>query len=475
MKKTFRKGQVYGGWPLVEFINGGGNGEVWLTKNTSGEKCAIKLLKKLKTVAYHRFADEVQTIKDNSDVKGILEIKDDYLPEDQTQTEFAWYVMPLAQPISDYAKGLEAEQIVNVIISIAETLKILHDRGIAHRDIKPGNILVCNHQACLADFGLVDYPDKKDLTQKGESIGPKWTMAPEMRRDPQNANPMPADVYSLAKTLWILLTKEDKGFEGQYLYGSINELKRYNPLIYTNPLDNLLFDCTDNDPEKRLNLQSFITQLKDWTKLNKDFESRNKRQWVELQESLFPTAIPHRVIWENTHDIVKVLNIIGSIDSLNHMFYPSGGGNDLIGAKLSHEQDLIELNTGSTEVVKPKRLIFESFNYDLQWNYFRLETDSFAPSGVYNYDNWERHYEYVLEMRPGSYGNPEAIEEISGDSRTVARFFKGGDFVIFQKTSIYNKISGTYDGRHARMNTDQFRGYIQTGVDGMKHRNEHGK
>ncbi|QWH96979.1 protein kinase domain-containing protein [Bacillus mycoides] len=470
MKKEFKKGQVFGSWTLIQFINGGGNGEVWLTESEKGEKFAIKLLKKLTNVAYHRFVDEVETIKNNSDVKGILEIKDHYLPKDQKET--AWYVMPLAQSITDYIKSFEAEQIVDVILSIAETLKSLHERGISHRDIKPGNMLVFEDQVCLTDFGLVDYPEKLDLTHKGEMVGPKWTMAPEMKRDPKNANPMLADVYSLGKTLWILLTKEDKGFEGQYLYGSINELKRYQPLIYTNPLDNLIFTCTDNDPTKRPNIQSFIIRLKEWKKLNRDFESRNKRQWTELQESLFPTALPKRVIWENIHDIVKVLNIIGSINDLNHMFYPSGGGNDLKGAKLSHEQGQIELDTGFAEIIKPKRLIFESFDYDPQWNYFRIETESFPPSSVYNYDNWHHPYEYLLELQPGCYGNPKATEETPDGLRTVKRFFKGGDFVIFQKTSIYNKLSDTYDGRHAKMTTEQFRKYIQSGVDAVKQSNK---
>ena len=40
----------------------------------------------------------------------------------------------------------------------------------------------------LADFGLVDYPDKEDVTTKFESVGSKWTMAPEMRRSPQVAD-----------------------------------------------------------------------------------------------------------------------------------------------------------------------------------------------------------------------------------------------------------------------------------------------
>lgn len=75
-----------------------------------------------------------------------------------------------------------------------------------------------NDQFFLADFGLVDDPDKADITSTGEQIGAKRTIAPEMKWSSQRADGKPADVYSLAKTLWILLTGRRDSFEGQYDY-----------------------------------------------------------------------------------------------------------------------------------------------------------------------------------------------------------------------------------------------------------------
>ena len=45
-------------------------------------------------------------------------------------------------------------------------------------------------------------------------------------------------------------------------------------------------------------------------------------------------------------DIINVLNIIGSIPNLNHMFYPGGGGMDLLKVELATEPDCIALYTG---------------------------------------------------------------------------------------------------------------------------------
>jgi hypothetical protein len=49
-------------------------------------------------------------------------------------------------------------------------------------------------------------------------------MAPEMKRESSNADLAKVDVYSLAKTLYILLTNNDKCFDGQYSTDSIFNL-----------------------------------------------------------------------------------------------------------------------------------------------------------------------------------------------------------------------------------------------------------
>ena len=128
-----------------------------------------------------------------------------------------WYAMPLAVPLKDKLKDLGSlEEKVNCILEVAETLILLHEKDIVHRDIKPQNIYFYNGKYCLGDFGLVDYPAKKDLTLLQEPVGPKATMAPEMRYNAKEADGKKADVYSLAKTLWIVLTGMEYGFEGRY-------------------------------------------------------------------------------------------------------------------------------------------------------------------------------------------------------------------------------------------------------------------
>jgi len=454
--KNFKKQQEFDKWKLEKRINGGGNGEVWKVSKDN-EIFAIKLLKKLTKTSYERFKDEIKIIEQLQGTNGILPIIDYNLP-DYHQKEQAWYVMPIAKDLRTEVKAYSAEVKINVVISIAKVLKELHEKDITHRDIKPGNILIYNNEICLADFGLVDYPDKADLTKRQESVGPKWTMDPEMKRNPTIADSKSADVYSLAKTLWILVTNESLGFEGEYSNKSRVALKNYDGALYTGGLDDILQKATNHDVNARPSMEQFLNELEKWSEESADFEKRNKEEWKLIQKELFPNTLPSRVIWEDINDIVKILNVIGSIDALNHMFIPGGGGMDLLNAKLASEEGCIELNTGLVDVVKPIRLIFESFSLDYQWNYFRLEIDELEPFEANEREEYSLNYEFIVEDNSGNYRVKKRENEVG---RELHRYYKPGAFVLFQKTSIYNKNPSTYDGRHSKVSTEEFREYIK--------------
>ena len=95
---TRQTGQRLNCWKLVKLLEQqGGNGEVWRAQDDD-KTVAIKFLKKLNSKAYQRFRDEVETVRKNSDIEGILPILDFYLPENPYGLA-PWYVMPFATPI----------------------------------------------------------------------------------------------------------------------------------------------------------------------------------------------------------------------------------------------------------------------------------------------------------------------------------------------------------------------------------------
>ncbi len=100
---------------------------------------------------------------------------------------------------------------VEILTQVATALDAAHARGVLHRDVKPGNILLdSDGSAYLADFGIARLfaPDVTRLTETGDYIGTLDYMAPErlMHDDAGTAIGTASDVYSLACVLFQCLT-----------------------------------------------------------------------------------------------------------------------------------------------------------------------------------------------------------------------------------------------------------------------------
>ncbi len=103
---------------------------------------------------------------------------------------------------------LPPERAVALLAGIAAALDAAHARGMLHRDVKPGNILLgadaSSDHAYLADFGLATAAHGKGLTRTGEVLGTIDYVSPEQARG--EALDARSDVWSLAAVLFECVT-----------------------------------------------------------------------------------------------------------------------------------------------------------------------------------------------------------------------------------------------------------------------------
>lgn len=473
-------GLTFGQWTLRSWLGAGGHGRVWLAVDRAGNEVALKILVKTKAVPYARFRDEVGVLRRNTDVPGVLPVVDAWLPDSPGGGDIRsrpWFAMPVAKRLVERAGTMSLIERVELFAQLAETLATLHSRKIAHRDIKPSNLVWYNGRACLCDFGLVDFPGKDDLTAPKEDIGPRWTMAPEVRRLGRDADPFPADVYSLAKSLWIILVGVEKGFDGQYAPSgtmglrALTEAKRSaeEKQAYWGGLDALLTASTEGDPAKRPTMEGFAGRLRAWLAIARSWNSSSAHTWLALQQTLFPVAVPSHASWEKVEDVTNILTAVATTGWLNHMFFPDGGGADLTSVAKAPEDGYIELRCDDDDVsvVKPGRLFFESCGAAAEWAYFFLEVSPCSPVDPKRSSVDGCYVEHLAEVPGRGYvGSADLLEEaddagLPEGSRAVARYWRGS-FVFFQKSSTYNTALRTadfdvYAAPHAQMSAAEFR------------------
>lgn len=211
--------------------------------------------------------------------------------------------------------------------------------------------------------------------------------------------------------------------------------------------------------------------------LHNEFLIQNKKDWKKIHNSIFGDNVPSQCTWTNRTAIIDVLNKIGKVENSNHMFFPNGGGLDLLGASISHEIDCIELHTGVNRILHPKSLTFNYVDSEYEWNYFRLETNKLNSTEVYEDLPNDSFSEDLTELYPLNYVSRVYWDEAKYDeedlppsARLVVRVLKGS-FVIFKKTSIYNRNLNTYDAIHETLSAEGFNNQIKNIYNQMKNKN----
>jgi serine/threonine-protein kinase len=249
-----------GPYRIVGRLGKGGMGTVYKAVNAeTNEPAAVKLLsaEMAEEEGFRdRFEAEIETLRklNHPNIVRLFGFGE--------QDGHLFYAMELVFGNSleeELGKGrrFDWREVVRLAADICKALRHAHDRGIIHRDIKPGNLLLANDgQVKIADFGIARFFGHTKMTVAGSIIGTAEYMAPEQAAG-KPVEPR-SDLYSLGAVMYVLLARRPV-FKGKSLADLVHKqqyeipesLRRYNADV-PGELEHLIAQLLEKDPERRL-------------------------------------------------------------------------------------------------------------------------------------------------------------------------------------------------------------------------------
>ena len=268
-------GDKLGPYEIVEPIGQGGMGAVYRAHDTRlGRDVAIKVSAQKFSERFEREARVISSLN-HPNICHLYDVGDNYL------------VMELVegQTLSDRIKqgAIPLEESLDIARQIAAALEAAHEKGVVHRDLKPGNVMLradgpSGSMVKVLDFGLAkvartsqsasDGDADPELsptismaaTQAGVVLGTAAYMAPEQAKGkPVDKR---ADIWAFGVVLYEMVTGK-RLFAGDDLSETLASVIKDKPDLSEVPpeLHTLLTKCLEKDPKKRLRDVSAVELL----------------------------------------------------------------------------------------------------------------------------------------------------------------------------------------------------------------------
>ncbi len=161
-------------------------------------------------------------------------------------------------PLARAAVPLTWEQRAELMRKVALAVEFLHTRGILHRDLKPGNILVgADLEPKLVDFGLaLDLGANQRLTRAGDVAGTPGYLSPEQAAGEPQLDAR-SDVFSLGAVLYEMLTGQPP-FQGGTVSDLLRRIREEDPVLprridpaIPRDLQNICLKALEKEPARR--------------------------------------------------------------------------------------------------------------------------------------------------------------------------------------------------------------------------------
>jgi serine/threonine protein kinase len=269
-------GQKINNYVIESLLGEGGMGNVYLAEDKEiGRKVAVKAILPHLAKNDHvrdRFMNELKTMSRlNHD--NIVKMHE-YVANEHGLYLIMEYVdgLPLDDYIQKLGKPLEEDLAIEITKQVVSACSHAHSKGIVHRDIKPGNIMITKDNTVkILDFGIAKIVNEEvsKLTKTGLQVGTVYYMAPEQVQG--HPITFQTDIYSIGVTLYQMVTMENpyKDFNTEFqIYKKIideplpNVQKKNSQLTVF--IDKVIQKATRKKPEERFSdCEQFLKVLED--------------------------------------------------------------------------------------------------------------------------------------------------------------------------------------------------------------------
>jgi WD40 repeat protein/tRNA A-37 threonylcarbamoyl transferase component Bud32 len=284
-------GSLFGDYEILGELGRGGMGVVYKARQRS-----LKRLVALKMILAGELAGPDQVKRFHREARALAELEHpNIVPiyevgEHNGQHYFSMKLIEgssLSRELAHYRRNHKAAAFL--VARVARAVHFAHQRGILHRDLKPGNILLdAGKQPHVTDFGLAKRLDASgSLSRDGAVLGTASYMAPEQAAARDSRLTPAADVYSLGAILYELLTGRPP-FRGETIMQTLWQVldrepmqpRRLNPAV-PRDLETICLYCLDKRPSQRFSSAAALAdELERWVEGQPLRDARRVR-WPE--------------------------------------------------------------------------------------------------------------------------------------------------------------------------------------------------